>query len=67
MCNKGCGSSNFIQDHNEQGSSQGNRCSNHNATNYNIRRCTAIASRKLYKKEGHTYVKCKGKDIESDD
>ncbi|GBB98119.1 hypothetical protein RclHR1_03140018 [Rhizophagus clarus] len=65
MGTKSGGSNTFVQDNDGQGSSQGNRCSNCNATNHNIRRCTAPC--KLCKKEGHTYVKCKGKDAENDD
>ncbi|GES73162.1 hypothetical protein GLOIN_2v1470742 [Rhizophagus clarus] len=65
MGTKSGGSNTFVRDNDGQGSSQGNRCSNCNATNHNIRRCTAPC--KLCKKEGHTYVKCKGKDAENDD
>ena len=61
---KGGGINAFIQDNNEQGTSQGNKCSNYYATNHNIRRC--IAPCKLCKKECHTYVKCKGKNVEND-
>jgi hypothetical protein len=66
---KSGGSNTFIQDNDgqggSQGSSQGNKCSNCNATTHNIRRCTAPC--KSCKKEGHTYVKCKGKDVEDGD
>ena len=63
---KSGGSNTFIQD-DGQGSSQGNKCSNCNETSHNIRRCTAPC--KTCKKEGHTYVKCKGKgkDVENHD
>src|SRR5438034_5013774 len=58
---------NSIQDNDEQGSSQNNNsrsktCSNCNATSHNIRRCTAPC--KSCKKDGHTYVNCKGKNVE---
>ncbi|CAB4475580.1 unnamed protein product [Rhizophagus irregularis] len=64
---KGTGSNAFIQDNNghEGGSLQGKEsktCSNCYAPNHNIRRCTA--SCKLCKKEGHTYLRCKGKNVE---
>ena len=60
--NKTSGSNAFIQDNDGQGSLQSNKCSNCNATSHNIRRCTAPC--KWCKKEGHTYVKCKGKSVE---
>ncbi|CAB4425554.1 unnamed protein product [Rhizophagus irregularis] len=64
---KATGSNAFIQDNNghEGGSLQGKgskTCSNCYAPNHNIRRCTAPC--KLCKKEGHTYLRCKGKNVE---
>ncbi|CAB4424054.1 unnamed protein product [Rhizophagus irregularis] len=64
---KATGSNAFIQDNNghEGGSLQGKgskTCSNCYAPNHNIRRYTAPC--KLCKKEGHTYLRCKGKNVE---
>ena len=64
--NKNGSSSIFIQDNNEQGDSQNNNkeskaCSNCGSTNHNIRRC--IAPCKSCKRDGHTYIKCKRKDV----
>ena len=64
---------NSIQDDDGQGSSQNNNkinsrsktCSNCNATSHNIRRCTAPC--KSCKKNGHTYVNCKGKNVAESD
>ncbi|CAB4394340.1 unnamed protein product [Rhizophagus irregularis] len=57
---------NSIQENDGQGSSQNNNsgskaCSNCNATSHNIQRC--IAPCKSCKKNGHTYVNCKGKNV----
>lgn len=63
--NKNGRSVNSIQETDGQGSSQHNNntkaCSNCNATSHNIRRCTAPC--KSCKKNGHTYVNCKGKNV----
>ena len=61
---------NLIQNDNGQGSSQNNNsrskaCSNCNETSHNIRRCTAPC--RLCKKDGHTYVNCKGKNVAEGD
>ena len=61
---------NSIQDNSGKSSSQNNNsrlkaCSNCNATSHNIRRCTAPC--KSCKKDGHTYVNCKGKNVAESD
>ena len=66
--NKNGNSSTLIQDNDGQGSSHNSRskaCSNCNATSHNIRRCTAPC--KSCKKNGHTYVSCKGKNVANSD
>ena len=50
------------QDSSQINSKGSKACSNCNATSHNIRRCTAPC--KSCKKEGHTYVGCKGKNPE---
>jgi hypothetical protein len=65
--NKSGSSNTFTRDNDEQGGSQNNSkglksCSNCGATDHNIRRCVALC--KSCGKEGHTYVKCKGKHVE---